>query len=212
MLQRAKGRDFFNAHARMLQVLKQDAMVETEEEMRGITGKRKLAMEWADLMFMLGNFEDARSLYRRIQEAGRRTNDGASVVRAGLAEAHLIDAMNTDRFWEEAPRLYQLCMEFPNAPATPALLFKAALMSPREPVDGKTMMTQLAAEYPRSRHAAKARYALVYRFLPWEEHDTRVAMTEVFIHDFPKETTLIENLIKHDRRVRRLLKVGFDAY
>lgn len=29
--------------------------------------------------------------------------------------------------------------------------------------------------------------------------------------DFLKETQLIENLKKHDQRVRRLLKVGFDA-
>jgi tetratricopeptide (TPR) repeat protein len=212
MLQRAKGRDFFNAHLRMTQVLKQTAMVETEEEMRGIRGKRRLALEWADLMFMLGNFDEARSLYRRIQSAGRRTGDGAAVVRAGLAEAHLIDGMNIDKFWEEAPRLYQLCMEFPKAPSTPALLFKTALMSPQEPIDGKAMMTQLAIEYPRSRYAPMARYTLIYRFLPWKEHETRVAMTNAFIRDFPNETQWIENLKKHDQRVRRLLDVGFDAY
>jgi tetratricopeptide (TPR) repeat protein len=212
MLQRAQSKKFFNSHGRMMQVLNQTAMVETEEEMRGIKGDRKLAMEWADLMFMLGNYEDAQSLYRRIQSAAKVKDDGTSAVRAGVAEAYLIDAMNIREFRKEAPRLYGLCMTYPQAPATPALLFKTALMSPKEPITGKEMMSQLANEYPRSRYAAKARYTNIYRFTPWKEHETRAALTEAFIKDFPKETELIENLKKHDKRVRRLEEVGFDAY
>lgn len=206
MLRRAQSKKYYNAHGRMIQALKQTALVETEAEMKGIRGKRKLAMEWADLMFLLGNFDEAQSLYRRIQWAGEKTGDAASVVRAALGEAHLVDAMNREAQHKTAPYFYNICMKWPDAPATPKLLFDVSLMSPREPIGPKEVMQQFINEYPKHELIPKARYLMIYRYTPWREHETRVKLSEQFMREFPNETQLIETLKRHDRRVRKLLR------
>lgn len=51
----------------MMRVNKQQDLLTHPEDLEGLSKRVKLAMQWADLHFMLENFRRSGSLYREIQ-------------------------------------------------------------------------------------------------------------------------------------------------
>lgn len=198
-----------NVHARILdRVETGKALVGEAVELGGLREREAILMQWADMQFLLENFESARSLYRRIQTAAARADNGNAVTRAALGESLLARAVQDPKRRESIPRLIEIAERYPRAPSSPYLLYRAALLTHGDPVPPAELFARVYTRYPNSRHAAMARFDEILRTIPWNEHARRRAAIDRFKRDYPNLNTHHDMLERHDRQVLDLTGRG----
>ncbi len=200
LLQRAVGQKVFNAYDRLILSAENRAFFGEQEELKKLHGNVKLAMQWADFQFMRENFDVAKSLYRLIQFAASVEEDDAAFVRAVVGEAVLLYRKQGEPRPQDVPSLYDHAVEFPQAPATPYLLWHCAMMTDGTPMGWREFYDLLIRKYPQSRHGLEARYNLIIR-LPWGQHEERREMINTFQQDYPQETGYHKYLEGWDKNV-----------
>jgi len=194
-----------NAYSRILERV--DAgkpLVGEAAELSGLREREALLIQWADMQFLLEHFDSARDLYRRIQTAAERADNGNAVARAALGESLLARAVQDPKRRESIPRLIDIAERYPRAPAAPYLLYRAALLSHGEPVPPAELFARVYTRYPNSPHAVRARYDELLRTIPWEEHARRRQAIDRFKRDFPQHKDYHDLLERHDRQVLEL--------
>jgi len=204
LLQRAVGMRAFNKHDRLVMGLENGVFIGREEEMAKLTDKVRLAMSWADFQFMIENFDLAKDLYRRIQSAASEERKPAALVRATVGEIMVRKAEEDPDVGIETPRLFDMVMEYPKAPASPWLLWNCATITRGDPMRYPEIYDLIIKKYPRSRWALEVRYNQVIKH-PWKYHEERRAMMEQFKRDYPNETEYHMYLENWDKSVKQYL-------
>ncbi len=204
LLQRAVGMRAFNAYDRLQMGLQFGVIIGREEDMARLSDKVRLAMSWADFQFMAENFDLAKGLYQRIQHAAREKKDSAALVRATIGEILVRKALEEPDVGKETPRLYDLVMKYPNAPASPWLLWQCSTITLGDPMNYRGFYELILKKYPRSRWALEVRYNQVIKH-PWKYHEERRAMIEQFKRDYPNEEAYHAYLENWDISVKQYL-------
>ncbi|MCH8514519.1 MAG: hypothetical protein LAT83_23090, partial [Kiritimatiellae bacterium] len=202
VLRRQVDGDYFNAYSRVLDRLEKGRpLVGEAEEMRGLREREKLLMQWADMQFMLENFEVAKDLYERIQRVASRADNGNAVTRAAAGESLLLRAMDDPQRRETIPALIDLAVRYPRAHSSPHLLYRAALLSHGDPLPSSEIFPMVYGQYPNSPYAIRARYDEILRTIPWSHEAHRRESIDRFIRDYPNRNDYHEILERHHRRL-----------
>lgn len=201
LLQRQVNNDTFNAYARILQrVEKGKPLVGEVEELRGLREKEALLMQWADMQFMLENFDRAQDLYQRIQSLAEQTDNENALARALVAENLLQRATQDDKRFDRIPRLLDVAIKYPRSPSSPHLLYRAALLSEGDPPPAE-LFAMIYRNYPQSPYAIRARYDEILRTIPWKANSQRREAIDQFKLDFPDRSNYHDYLERFDRQV-----------
>ncbi len=199
-LRRQAEAGFFNAFQRIRDSLDSGRpFVGEPEEMGGLREREALLIQWADMRFMLEDFDTARELYRRIRAVADRNGRGAAVTRALAAESLLLRAKDDPNRGKTVPELLAAAEKYPDTPSAPHLLHRAGLLWEGPPQATREIFDRVNTLYPRSSYAVQARHAAILRTLSWKDHDTRRHQINQFKRDFPKHTQYHEALERFDR-------------
>ncbi len=208
VLNKAHQGRFFNPYDRLKIGKGTGAIVGTQEQSKGLNRQVKMVIYWADFQLMLENFDEALSLYRRIQGYSENVKDGVAHTRAVLGEMLVRrQTKNLDRV-PDITRMHNLVLEYPNSPSAPYLLELCALITRGEPLPTSAYFQQIYTNYPDSFFAPRARYNEILRGSEGREHEKRKAMINKFIKDYPNETNYIDALKRLDARIISYYKEG----
>ena len=200
----AQQNNFFNPFMRLEIAARNQALMAYPEQMQGLRDAERTVMLWADLQFLLEEFEAALDLYRRIQQQARAGNRTAAYTRAVLGEMHTRNQLRQINPERDIPSLHELVRAYPRSPSAPALLEVCATHTPGEPLDRLGYLRWMYEQYPRSPYAPAARYYEILHGLTWDQHAQRADMIRAFTRDFPDQDGHIDALKRYDHIVRNL--------
>lgn len=202
VLRRQVDGNYFNAYSRILDLTEAGKpLVGAHDELRGLRRREKLLIQWADMQFMLEQFDTARNLYRRIASAAERADNGNAVARAAAGESLLLRAIDDQKRRQTVPRLLAIAERYPKAPSTPHLLYRAAFLSTGDFQTPAELFTMVHKGYPNSPYAIRARFNEILRTIPWKDTERRREEIERFIRDYPDRSDYHTQLKRFDELV-----------
>jgi tetratricopeptide (TPR) repeat protein len=194
----AHEKGFFNPYHRLEIAKKNNALVGFSEQTDGLKGKSKVVVFWADLHFLLSDFDKASSLYERIQLFSE--NDDSVVLTRSILGRMLVKRQKKLLDVDDVIMIHDIVLEYPNTPSAPYLLELCALASVGEPLPAEAYLQQIYTNYPNSKFAIRARYNEILRTVDRSNHSKRQNLIKLFVEDFPEKTGYIEALNRLDQR------------
>lgn len=199
----AQQNQFFNPYMRMEVARRNQALMAYPEQMEGLRDSERTVMLWADLQFLLEEFEAALDLYQRIQHHARAGNRTPAYTRAVLGEMHTRAQLRRLDPVRDVARMHELVRAHPRSPSAPALLEVCATHTAGEPLDRVAYLRLIYQQYPRSPYAPAARYYEILHGVPWDQHARRVEMIRAFSRDYPDLDGYTDALTRFDHFVRK---------
>jgi len=202
LLQKAVDRRYFNAYDR-LKIAKRSggSMLAWPEQDNGLEGPVRAVMLWADFQLMQAEFDKAKGLYLRIQQAAPMERLPFAHTRAVAGEMVCVQQI-TGNLTPHVERLLQLVNIHPRAPVAPMLLEFGWLGTVNNKDLRDSVRRKIYTEYPNSKFAARTRFYEVVH-LPWLDHSERERLTAAFIRDYPNEHEYHKSLETLDRLNRQ---------
>jgi tetratricopeptide (TPR) repeat protein len=214
LLARAQQQRYFNTLRRLEGAAKNRYFVGEDEENARIAERVRPAIWWADFCHMRERFDEAESLYRRLHRAADARNDGVIAARAGLGlmlryygEAMRHERDRQDALMARARETGEAVLDrFPRNPASAYVAFMIGYATPSTSAAGRAAFERVVRDYPRSRHAAEARFRPLMAAVAPSNLEQYLPAIEAFRRDFPDSTwtRLLDDEVEYIHEHRRL--------
>jgi tetratricopeptide (TPR) repeat protein len=190
VLRKANETRYFNPYDRLKIGKKVGAIVGTKEQSRGLNGKIKAVMFWADFKYLLGVFDESRSVYGRIKELTKNQKEWVVYSRAALGEA-LLDKTNGRDV--DVRTLHEIVMDHPRSPSAPFLLEICAQHTEDNELTSGHYYRMIYENYPESFFAPRAYFNQILN-MPWDKLEEIDHEISEFKRRYPKKESYVEGL------------------
>lgn len=192
LLQTAQNEGYLSVITRLRGACKKGAFVGEAEENRGFLGKKRVAIMWADLLYLREFFEQAESLYERLYQVAVSRHEAEVAARAGLG---LILVASQQNDMETAQKIGKEVTErWPRSSCSPYVLMLCGLACDSGPdcdyTEALKYFRQVYSRYPNSPRAEWARFEEIFRGINSKNLDSRRNWIDKFKKDYPQSKYL----------------------
>jgi len=206
VLRAANQKGFANAFNRIERAKSTGSLLGRKEQMKGLRGKKRIAIQWADLLFIREQFLSARRVYEEIKLFAEETDDSLVYGRALLGIV-LVKRQERQLHPEsDLLAMHEFVLDNPRNPSAPYMLELCGLLSKGKPWTAEEYFQKVYTTYPSSFYAPRSRYNEILRCVSWGNHELREEKILEFIKAHPEENEYISNLKWVDHEIKEFMK------
>ncbi len=197
VLNKAYQENFYNPYDRLKIASKRKVLIGTEEQQKGIEGKKEIVIAWSDFNYLLENFELSMHLYEKIQFHSLDRKEMCVAMRSMLGIFLVKRALQYEISNSYLDSIFNIVIENPNCGSSPYLLELVTLQlggADHESLKAKDVNELIYKMYPRSDFGIRARYMEILQQVKWENEVMRKEKIDNFKKDYPEKTSYITAL------------------